>query len=177
MRLDSKYFTPFLAVTTVVTLAVILYATIAYLNKQQEIVRENVSELQTGQLTFTDLESGAQVRAIDYTGQPVVVHFWATWSGRSAEVGEALSRIQGSRPGLVVIAASVRDHPDLALEWAESHQETFHWVEGTDLYQELQIPGVPSQLLINRQGEVVTLHVGDDMESLEQELESMIGDE
>lgn len=177
MRLDSKYFTPFLAVTTIVTLAVILYATIAYLNKQQETVRENVTDLQTDELIFDELGTGETIRAGDFTGQPVVVHFWATWSGRSAVVAEALSRIQRSRPGLVVIAASVRDHPDLVAEWAESHQETFHWVEGTELYQELQIPGVPSQLLINRQGEVATLHVGDDMESFEQELERLIGDE
>ncbi|MEX1212421.1 MAG: TlpA disulfide reductase family protein [Balneolaceae bacterium] len=177
MRLDSKYFTPFLAVTTVVTMAVILYATISYLNRQQEIVRENVADLQTTQLVFERLEQEGELSASEFTGQPLVVHFWATWSGRSEAVGDQLEEIRQSHPELVVIAASVRDHPDLAVEWARSNQESFYWVEGTRLYQDLQIPGVPSQLLINRRGEVATLHVGDDAESLNRELERLIGDE
>lgn len=177
MRLDSKYFTPFLAVTTLATMLVILYATISYLNHQQETVHENVSDLQTTQLVFEPLLGGENLSVGSFAGQPVVIHFWATWSGRSEGVGEQLARTQDQYPGLVVIAASVRDHPDLAREWAETHQETFRWVEGTDLYQALQIPGVPSQLLINRSGQVTSLHVGDDTDTLYQQLETIVDDE
>lgn len=177
MRLDSKYFTPFLAVTTVVTLAVILYATISYLNRQQEEVRENVADLEPEEMVFERLTEEGEISAGQFSGRPVVIHFWATWSGRSEVVGEQIEKVQKSHPDLIVIAASVRDHPDLTLEWARSHQNSFHWVEGTRIYQDLQIPGVPSQLLIHRTGEIATLHVGDDAESLNRELENVIGDE
>lgn len=174
MRLDPKYFNLFLFVCGVLTLIIIVFGTIRYVSNQQETFKEHLAETNLSEHYFMEYASDDSLSIAQFSGEPVVIHFWSTWSGKSMEINEVLKDFKSENDELVVIAAAARDGEELILEYMIEHSLPFHFVNGTDIYLDLLVPGLPSQILINRGGKVVNTQVGADSEQLLQKLRELV---
>lgn len=174
MRLDPKYFNLFLVVCGFLTLIVIVFGTIRYVSNQQETFKENLDATDLSEHHFMEYASDDSLSITEFSGDPVVIHFWSTWSGRSKEINEVLREFKSDNEDLVVIAAAARDGEELIVEYMNDHSFPFYFVNGTDIYLDLLVPGLPSQIMIDRSGEVVDTQVGADSEQLLQKLEALV---
>ncbi|MEX2346432.1 MAG: TlpA disulfide reductase family protein [Balneolaceae bacterium] len=177
MRIDPKYFNLFIAVCAVLTLIVIIYGTINYSRNQVADFKENLETIQFDTLSFSTYSGSDSLHVSHYKGNPVIIQFWSTWSGKSLGVNRNLEMIRKNNPRLTVIAAAVRDGDEQIREYIRESDYNFHYVDGTAFFQEIFIPGVPAQILIDENGELFSSHVGDDMEALSGELNNLLQNE
>lgn len=176
MRLDQKYFNLFIGICALLTLLVIIYGTINYTQKQKSEFRESIAEVQIDTLSFELFSDVEELRMRELQGSPVIIHFWTTWSNRSIKVNKFLDQYMQNNPDLVVIAAIVRDGDEQVQEYLDNHSHNFVYTRGTTFFQELLVPGVPSQILIGRDGKLFDTQVGDDTESLKLLLDRLLQD-
>ncbi len=180
MRLDPKYFNLFVGICAVIGVFVILYWTISHFQGQQESFRENLSHFELSEQKLALIWSGEMdiagdsLRIGSLEGSPVLIDFWATWSGRSQNNHRLLSEMKYRYPSLTVVAASVRDDRALAEGYIGEHDYDFIFVDGTDLYNALMVPGIPSQILIGPSGSVVDMQVGEDRDKLEDRINRLM---
>lgn len=174
MRLDPKYFNLFIGICALLTLLAIVWGTISYTQKQEREFRTNISEVQIDTLSFHSYSSADSLKVGNETGKPIIIQFWSTWSGKSMSINSFLDNYQSDNPELMVVAATVKDAEELIQEYIAEQNYNFYYVEGTPFFQKLLIPGVPSSILINRQGELFDTQVGDDTESLKLLLDNLI---
>jgi thiol-disulfide isomerase/thioredoxin len=174
MRLDPKYFNIFIIVCAAVTIAVIFYGTMSYHSKQEDILRENINNTEFTDLTFIPVSGSDTLRISGYLGEPVLIDFWATWSGKSQGMHQTIHQIQQNYPELNVIAASVRDDEQMVIEYTEMQDYDFIFVSGTEFYHQLQVPGVPTQIMIDREGNFFDFQVGDNKGELERKVERLM---
>lgn len=175
MRLDPKYFNLFIAICALLTLIVIIYGTIRYSDNQAADFRESIAEVQLDTLSFISYSANRDTIAYsDFTGAPTIIQFWSTWSGKSHKVNTFLESYQLDHPELIVIAAAVRDGEDQIRNHIDSTTANFIFVEGTPFFHELLVPGVPSQIIIDRQGRLFDTQVGDNTTSLQTKLDRLI---
>ena len=104
---------------------------------------------------------GDSLRGIDFKGKFVIVDFWSTWSDPSLESHiELWSLIQDNSDVFVVIAAGVRDANETIIEYATEKPYPFYYVQGTQAFQKMKVPGVPSQAIFMPSGTLLQLRVG-----------------
>jgi thiol-disulfide isomerase/thioredoxin len=157
------------------TLFAIIYGTISYTNKQAENFRTSIEDVRLDTLSFhTFGDDRTELLLKDLESRPVVLHFWSTWSGKSLAVSSFLEEYQRNNPELEVVAAAVRDSHELILEHVSDRQNRFLYVDGTDFFQTLLVPGVPSQILVNRNGTLYDIHVGDDIDGIKELLDALL---
>jgi len=190
MRLDPKYFNLFIGICALLALMAIIYSTLRYSQKQVADFEENIAlrysqkqvadfeenivAVQLDTLAFMSFTAIDSLYLKDKTMKPVVIQFWSTWSGKSLAVNEFLDEYTIANPELFVIAAAVRDGEEQILEYINSHPYNFAYVEGTTLFQTIYVPGIPSQILINREGKVFATQVGDDTDALREKLNRLL---
>jgi thiol-disulfide isomerase/thioredoxin len=176
MRLDPKYFNLFIAICALLTLIVIVYGTINYSNKQAGEFRDNLEAVRIDTLSFDRFSSDEILNMAELEGDPVVIQFWSTWSGKSIAVNRFLDEYTLENPSLKVVAAIVRDDEQKINEYLSAQSHNFIVVEGTDFFQQILVPGVPSQILISRSGDLFDSQVGDDIDNLRNKLDSLLND-
>jgi thiol-disulfide isomerase/thioredoxin len=177
MRLDPKYFNLFIGICAALTLIVIIYGTINYSQKQAREFRENIAEVRFDTLSFDQYELTEKLNVDELQGRPVIIQFWSTWSGKSMAVNSFLNEYSKENPDLIILAAVVRDGDELVMDYVDEFSYPFTYVRGTAFFQELLIPGVPSQILIDRSTNLYTTLVGDDTVALREELDRLLSDE
>ena len=171
MRLDPKYFNLFIAICALLTLLVIVFGTISYSNKQESEFRKSMADVRIDTLSFsTYAHPSDSLFADDFKGSPTLIQFWSTWSGKSLSVNRYLENNHSDFPELTIIAAAVRDSDELILEHINSRSNKFLYVDGTPFFQSLLVPGIPSQILIDRDGKYFDAQVGDDTTALREKL-------
>jgi hypothetical protein len=176
MRLDPKYFNLFIAICALLTLIVIVYGTINYSNKQAGEFRENLEAVQLDTLSFSRFGSDEILTLAELEGEPVIIQFWSTWSGKSIGVNRFLDEYIDVHPSLRVIGAIVRDGDEQVSRYLAENNHDFMIVNGTEFFQELLVPGVPSQILVSRSGNLFDSQVGDDIDALRSKLDSLLQD-
>ncbi len=174
MRLDPKYFNLFILTCAILAIAVIVYSSVSYHQKQSETMLESIEQRNLGDYYLTYIEEADSIRIDEFKGSSVIIDFWATWSGRSQNNHELLEELSKEYPGLVVIAAVVRDDDDMAKNYAGENRYDFIYVQGTSLYHELKVPGVPAQILIDKNGRFYDFQVGEDPDRLRQKIRSLV---
>lgn len=174
MRIDPKYFNRFIGICALVTVIIIIYSTIRYSQRQVTDFESNVSEIVPDTLSFRSFSTQDSLHLKDIEDRPVIIHFWSTWSDKSIEVGEFLNRYSTNHDSLVVIAAAVRDGDELVEEYIAQTHRPFLFVEGTDVYQSLLAPGMPTQIFITGEKEVFDIHVGNDTTVIEKKLNRLL---
>lgn len=174
MRIDPKHFNKFIAFCAAVTLAVIVFSTFHYSQKQTTDFQNRIDEVDFNNLSFYSYSEKDSLRIIDLEGSPVVIHFWSTWSGKSQSVNQFLLEYSSQNDHLYVIAASVRDGENQILEYIGLNHFPFHFVEGSEFYHSIFVPGVPAQILLNHDGTLHSTHVGDDIDELRKLLNRLI---
>jgi peroxiredoxin len=108
---------------------------------------------------------GDNVRLSEYRGQPVVLSFWSSRCGLCAAQLTALDRYYGTyrSSGLVVLAVSVEDDPQRAVDYARAHATSFPLLldQAKSVSRAYGIERLPTTVLIDRSGVVRYLHNDD----------------
>lgn len=173
MRIDPKYFNRFIGICAAITVVVIIYSTIRYFQRQVTDFENNAIAIQPDTLSFRSFSNQDSLYLNQLPDQPAIIHFWSTWSDKSMEVGDFLQSYNDENE-LIVIAAAVRDGDKQVLDYIENQPDTFLFVEGTDLFQSLMAPGLPSQIFIDRRKQVFDTHVGNDTTEIRKKLEQLL---
>ena len=174
MRLDPKYFNLFIAICALLTLIVIVWGTISYSNNQELDFRESLRDIRLDTLSFATYSH--QIDSLfseDLKGSPTLIQFWSTWSGKSLAVNRFLENNREDYSDLTIVAASVRDSDELILDHINSKSNDFIYVEGTSFFQTLLVPGVPSQIFLDRDGMYFDAQVGDDTTAIREKLDRL----
>lgn len=162
MKLDQKYFVPFLAVMAIITALLITFFTISSQKGQRQAFREAI--LQQDSLRIQKmplLDSSDSLSVSDFEGKFVILDFWATWSNFSEDVHEQLFTLkQQHKDTLEVIAAVVEDRPEKTEAYISRHQFPFHYVEGTLVFNKFGIPGMPTEVIYNPEGRIIEVLFG-----------------
>lgn len=174
MKLDQKYFIPFLLVSALLTGIVIVLSSLNYASNQRETFREEIEEIDLSEWKLYHYSSGDSISISQFTGSPVVIHFWSTWSDLSMELNDVLSELKRDYPELIVVAAASRDASELVREHMAGTDYDFFYLDGTSLYQNLMVPGLPSQLFINRDGNIVDQNVGKDVVAIREKTHELL---
>lgn len=171
MRLDPKYFNLFLVICAVVTAFAIVFGTFSYISNQRDIFKSEIKNTDLSDWNFKQYSAPDSLSIDQFKGTPIVILFWSTWSDKSKEINQKIQNDYNDRP--VIIAAAVRDGDQQVLDYMEANNYSFKYIDGTSFYHDLKVPGVPSQLFINSDGEIVDQHVGQDMEQLDQKIRQL----
>ncbi|MCC5933867.1 MAG: hypothetical protein LAT75_07300 [Candidatus Cyclonatronum sp.] len=163
MRLDQKYFIPFMLVVAGICVVLIVFFNLRFMGSQQQRFAERVGDGQAHleQLYPAFFEAG-DIRPADFTGeQPLILLFWSSWSGRSDEAQQDLfRRISAHNPQAVVISAAVKDNAEFVREIAEIHGYPFIFVDGTEHYNDVRLPGLPSLIAFRADGSLFGSRLG-----------------
>jgi peroxiredoxin len=115
--------------------------------------------------TLEDI-GGRNVRLTDYRGKVLLLDFWATWCGPcKIEIPgfvDLYSRYKSQ--GLEVVGVVVLDRFEKAGPFAQQFRMNYPIVDGVDRV-DLEdafgpIPGLPTTLLIGRDGRICSRHIG-----------------
>jgi RNA recognition motif-containing protein len=143
MRIDPKYFNRFIAICAAITVVVIIYSTFRYFERQVTDFNNNVSEIQPDTLSFRSFSNTNRLYLNNLPDEPMVIHFWSTWSDKSIDVGDFFRTYSKAGNQLIVIAAAVRDGDEQVRDYVKDQSGKFHFVEGTDLFQSVpKDPGI-----------------------------------
>jgi hypothetical protein len=163
MRLDQKYFIPFMLIVAGICLVLILYFNIRHLDSQQQRFAERVGDGSVHlEQAFPAWFSDDEVRVADFTGDgPLILFFWSTWSQRASQAQQHLYELYESaerRP--VIVSAAVKDNEEHVREEAERYGYPFLFVNGTEHYNEVRLPGLPSLIAWNPDGTLYGARLG-----------------
>lgn len=177
MKLDPKYFNLFIACCTIVALLLIAYGTIAYHQKQEKRFLDNVGQTDLDSYFLPSMTEQDSLGLSSFEGAPVVIHFWSTWSRKSQNVHSLLHELVEMYPELTILAAAIRDDDELVQDYIRQNRHPFIYVNGTPLYHDLQVPGLPSQILLDRDGRYYASQIGEDDEKLKELIEFFLDHE
>jgi peroxiredoxin len=126
--------------------------------------RPYVGEL-APEFTLLDANSGEAVTLSAFTGQPVLVHFWATWCTYCEEEFEALQTIYESyqADGLVILAVDYEDRRSDVVDYGISHQLTFPLLldENGDITDNsYRVNGFPTTFFLFPDGRISFIQIG-----------------
>ncbi len=160
MKLDQKYFVPFIGIGAIITMVFIVFASFNFKDEQEANFRDNTQSYQQLGTINHPIVGGSEsdsLRLNDLQGNRVIVLFWSSWSDKSAEIMMELDSLQRSDK-YAVVAALVKDATEEAITVLPNHD--FLYIDGTLLFNELKVPGIPSYFLLNENGDFVQSHVG-----------------
>lgn len=174
MRLDPKYFNLFLFVCAALTAIVIIISTFHYASKQQETFKEELEDADLTEWNFRQYTKEDSLSIDELLGSPAVIHFWSTWSDLSLELHEAFQDFKREHPELIILAAASRDADKKVMEHIEQTSYDFIYIDGTPLYQDLMVPGLPSQIFVNREGRIQSQNVGKDTRAIKRKVDELL---
>ncbi len=146
MKLEQKYFYPFVGGITVFLLFVIAVYTFDYSEKQQEAFVTLVNTSGVLDTLHISTFDGSQFQLSDSLRKPVtVLVFWAGWSEKSIAFLKTVAASNPDPEHVEIIGLLVKDQPE---EVRSVLQEIpgITWAVGTQLYGTLLVPGVPSAI-------------------------------
>ncbi len=144
-------------IVAVICLVAIALASFRYVSKQEHRFIDRLEETPLSSFVFLNPE-GDTLRF--EPGQTTVILFWATWSGRSLGSLYDLYNWHDSYPQFRVISAYVKDAPEFAKAHDRPYKDRFVLVDGTQAYQDLRVPGVPTAIVLDEEGAVRSTDVG-----------------
>lgn len=174
MRISPKHFNKFIAICAAITVVVIIFTTVRYSQNQASEYRENLSDIDFFERSFRSFSNQDSLYVKDLANGPVVIQFWSTWSEKSIEVNRFINEFRINQPKLNVIAAAVRDDSTLIRSYINQHTYEFLYVDGTGFYQELLVPGIPTQIFLNDEGHYAGTNIGDNIHSIKEQLEKIV---
>ena len=109
-------------------------------------------------------EPATKLELDKYEGQVVVLDFWASWCVPCRRSFPWLNAMHAkySEQGLVIVGVNVDNDPDAAAAFLEDYPAKFliHYDTGANLARHYDIQGMPSSVVIGRDGEIEEIHVG-----------------
>jgi thiol-disulfide isomerase/thioredoxin len=162
MRLDNKYFVPFIVVAALVTAVLIAYFTVSSQMSLRTSFRHRILVQDTlRHEAFPVLDGSDSLKVTDFNGKYVVLDFWATWSNFSQDSHEQLAQLASANPEDVeVLAAVVEDKRQEVSNYIRLNDFPFRFVNGTAVFNKYRVPGLPTQLVYSPDGELVSIFFG-----------------
>lgn len=159
MKLEQKYFVPFMIVVAVITMVVIVISSFNFKEQQEEDFRDFTSSydsLLTLPIPYLVSDDSLRLGEIR-TGKTILV-FWASWSDRSAAMMKELHELNSKNEDLTIAAALVMDATSTAVP--EFPDYDFEFIDGTRLFNALRVPGIPSYVILDDSGIPLDTRVG-----------------
>lgn len=164
MKIDPKYFNLFAVIVAVFAMIAITYFTFSYAGSQRTEFKSTLgSGAELYNEWFVKIDGSDSLRAVDFKENIVIIDFWATWSQPSLESREALMDILDAYPDSlrpIVIAAAVRDADETISEFTSTPSMGYIYVRGTEIFQQMKVPGVPTQVIFAPGGKLIESRVG-----------------
>lgn len=162
MKLDQKYFVPFLAVAAIITALLITFFTISSQKGQRQVFRSFVMQQDTLKLEqMPVLYEQDSISVADLKGKFVILDFWATWSNFSEDIHYQISELSEQHSDtLEVIAGVVEDRQEKIDAYIQRHNFPFYFVDGTAVFNKYDIPGMPTEIIFNPEGEIIDVFFG-----------------
>jgi len=108
--------------------------------------------------------AGRPVDLAQYKGQVVMLNFWASWCGPCRQEMPLLDSIykKYSKLGFTMIGVNVEPDPGLANKWLQATPVSFPILYDTEskVSKLYDVAGMPSTVIIDRQGKVRVIHKG-----------------
>lgn len=162
MKLDPKYFPPFLIIVALAAALLITYFTMSSQQGQREAFKEYIFEQDSLQTAYMPVWEGEDSLGVEsYQNRYVILDFWATWSNFSEEIHTELQKLVREYPDqVVVLAAVVKDRPDKVNAYIQRHDFPFEYVHGTLVFNRFRLPGLPTRFVFSPSGELLNVHFG-----------------
>jgi peroxiredoxin len=99
----------------------------------------------------------------DYTGKPVIIVFFATWSPTSAAEIRVLGHFYRARKGKVlIVGVDARDSPPAARRMLQRMRVTYPVASDSSLVvsKKFHVPGVPAAYFLDARHEIVETQLG-----------------
>lgn len=162
MKLDQKYFVPFLAVMAIVTALLITFFTVSSQKGQRRSFRNAITEQDSlSSEKMPVLNSIDSLSVSSFPDKFVILDFWATWSNFSEDVHVQLGElVREYSDTLEVIAAVVQDQQEKIDSYISRHEFPFHYVSGTTVFNKYNIPGLPTEIIYSPGGHIIDVFFG-----------------
>jgi peroxiredoxin len=128
--------------------------------------------------TLADLQ-GRKLNLADHKGKVILLDFWATWCVPcQREIPRFIEwQKKYGNQGFQVIGISMDDDENAARKFVKRYKLNYPVAMGTEKLAESYggVLGLPANLIIDREGQVVAKHVGEtDLTALEAEIKSQL---
>lgn len=162
MRLDPKYFNTFLAIIAGIAVLAIIFFTINTQQDKRAAFKERMKQqdsLQT--VTWPRVTHSDSLQITDFDTQFVLLQFWSNWSDASAEEHKKIAALKQQMGGrLAIISAIVGLQKEEAVTYVRKHDFPFYYVAGSRQFSSFQVPGLPTYLLFEPNGELGFISLG-----------------
>ncbi len=163
MKIDTKYFIPFIIIVAVVSALLIAYFTVHVRQERQQAFLERITAQDSLKFQMMPVLAGDDSLGVQsFKNSYVVLDFWATWTASFSEKAhEQLAKLKNKySQRLEILAAVVQDKPKKVKAYIERFDYPFHYVRGTKVFEKFALPGVPTQLVYSPQGELISIFTG-----------------
>ncbi|MFU8860115.1 MAG: TlpA family protein disulfide reductase [Cyclonatronaceae bacterium] len=160
MRLDPKYFNRFILVIAFLCVIAIIYFNFYYQQRQLVLIDERIADGSVlAETDFQRLGREGSVNLIELSGEKKMIIFWAPWSERAVELAGLLDDELQNTP-VTVVSAVVRDTPDAVQNLGLMTMENVHHVDGTQVYNDFRIPGIPAIFVFDSANRMIHYKIG-----------------
>lgn len=163
MKLDNKYFIPFIIIVALVSAILLAYFTIHVRQQRHDAFISRIAETDSIKFAMMPvLGNGDSVSVQSINDSYVVLDFWATWTASFSEKAhkQLAGLIEKYPQKLEVIAAVVKDKPEKVKNYIQRFNYPFHYVKGTAVFEKYGLPGVPTQLVYSPDGQLISIFTG-----------------
>jgi len=162
MRIDPKYFNKFILIAAVFGAVIIVFFTIHNKQSREQAFKHQLA--QADSLRYRKLKqvfSDDSTRIQKYSQSYVVLDFWGSQSGPSRSSHQQLAKLKKQYPDkLTIIAATVRDPMNAVTKYQDKNNYPFIYVDGFKLVRELEVPGIPTQIIFKPGGKIMQTILG-----------------
>jgi predicted cation transporter len=162
LKLNQKYFYPFLAAAAIMFAIWAVYASFDF--KQQtrldfdKDVAQRDSLLSYSYLKIQDSISIQPLELIRNQHKPLVIVFCASWSENAYRMLDYLSSQYSN--DILIIAAYVKDTRTDAMNMSNQLSAEIISIDAMDLYNQLRAPGIPTAIFYDKNGVFIGSVVG-----------------
>ena len=162
MRIDPKYFIPFLLIVAACCVAAIIYFNFHFIGGQQERFASSIGDGQTlTEHEFAIYFSDESFVLNEQLNRRKIVLFWASWADRSIEARDYLFQaISQTNANPLLILASVKDD----VTYLESLQPMLNdhiiLIQATEFYNDARVPGIPAVIAFNEDNSIYGMKSG-----------------
>ncbi len=124
---------------------------------------QNAGEGVAPDFSLNDL-NGQQVTLSQFRGKPVMLNFWASWCGPCrVELPEIQALHQAHDKGdVVILGVDFGEQADTVRSFAQENGLTYRILtdENSTISRLYHVPGLPTTVFVNKQGQIVETHLG-----------------
>lgn len=178
VRLRPELFLRFIILTAAVSVLWIAWVTIRHQRGKEEAFSQSMRQTFTKRIEDRNLLHFSpeldSISVYPLEADLGFYLFWSPWSDKSINLLTTLDELARSENNrdVSIIALSVKEsHANTLLKIGQIEptlQSEIVWIDGTSIYGELVVPGIPTLIIYNQADSSVTSFVGVTQEEIEQ---------